>query len=110
MVTGCVIHVLIYSLFQLLNLLEVIIDNAESNLPDKSGTSTNDQMPAQTTTTDAGMKTDSHSVSSMNSVPSSDVAESSKRTPSNECDTQTVLLNLPQQELQLLCSLLAREG
>ncbi|KAI9201569.1 hypothetical protein LWI28_025432 [Acer negundo] len=99
---------------QLLNLLEVIIDNAESNLPDKSGASATEQTVAHIPTSDAGgMNTESHGVSSGLSVSLSNVVDPSRPMTSgtnDECDAQNVLLNLPQAELRLLCSLLAREG
>ncbi|KAH7567631.1 hypothetical protein JRO89_XS07G0108400 [Xanthoceras sorbifolium] len=98
---------------QLLNLLEVIIDNAESNLPDKSGAFANEQTAAQIPTSDAGINTETHGVSSGHSVSMSNVVDLSRPMTSgtnDECDAQNVLLNLPQAELRLLCSLLAREG
>lgn len=98
------------ALFQLLNLVEVLIDNAESYLPDKSVESTTEQ---QMPTSDAGMNTESHGAPSGVSVLSSNVVDSSKSTTSganDECDAQNVLLNLPKAELRLLSSLLAREG
>lgn len=94
--------------------MEVIIDNAESNLPDKSGESTAEQQTAsQIPTSDGGMNTESHVAPSGASVSSSNVVDSSKPTTSgtnDEFDAQSVLLNLPHAELRLLCSLLAREG
>ncbi|KDO81247.1 hypothetical protein CISIN_1g000014mg [Citrus sinensis] len=95
---------------QLLNLVEVLVDNAESNSPNKSAESTTEQ---QIPTSDAGMNTESHGAPSGVSVSSSNVVDSSKPTTSganDECDAQNVLLNLPQAELRLLSSLLAREG
>lgn len=109
--TGCSGFMLTFcALFQLLNLVEVLVDNAESNSPNKSAESTTEQ---QIPTSDAGMNTESHGAPSGVSVSSSNVVDSSKPTTSganDECDAQNVLLNLPQAELRLLSSLLAREG
>ncbi|KAK9270546.1 hypothetical protein L1049_026127 [Liquidambar formosana] len=101
---------------QLLNLLEVIIDHAESksSLSDKSVTAATEQPPGpHISLSDAEMNTDSSGISSGVGVACSKADDSSKLLTSGadrECDTQTVLLNLPQAELRLLCSLLAREG
>uniref|UniRef100_A0A5B6ZFI1 HECT-type E3 ubiquitin transferase n=1 Tax=Davidia involucrata TaxID=16924 RepID=A0A5B6ZFI1_DAVIN len=101
---------------QLLNLLEVIIDNAESksSLPIESGASAAAQTSGpQLSTSDAEINTGSGGKSSGPDITSSKADDSSKPSASGvniECDTQTVLLNLPQAELRLLCSLLAREG
>lgn len=100
---------------QLLNLLEVIIDDVESksSVSDKSGPSSTGQPSGpQVSISDAEINADSGGVSGVG-VTSSKVDESSK--PSafgshRECDAHSVLLNLPQSELRLLCSLLAREG
>ncbi|KAF3447270.1 hypothetical protein FNV43_RR12450 [Rhamnella rubrinervis] len=100
---------------QLLHLLEVIIDSAESksSSSEKSAVSVSEQESGpQLLTSDTEMNTDSGSVSARLGT-STKVVNSSKPTTSgadNECDAQTVLLNLPQAELRLLCSLLAREG
>lgn len=101
--------------FQLLHLLEVIIGAAESKstLSEKSEVSVSEQQTGpQLLTSDTEMNADSGGVSARVGT-SNKVASFSKPTTSaadNECDTQTVLLNLPQAELRLLCSLLAREG
>lgn len=101
--------------FQLLNLLEVIIDNAESKSSSsvKSGSSSSEHASGpQLLTSDTEMNTESGGTST-GAGASSKVIDSSKPSTSgaeNECDGQTVLLNLPQPELRLLCSLLAREG
>lgn len=95
--------------------MEVIIDSAESksSSSEKSEVSVSEQESGpQLLTSDTEMNTDSTSVSAR-VVTSTKVVNSSKPSTSgadNECDTQTVLLNLPQAELRLLCSLLAREG
>ena len=103
-------------MFQLLNLLEVIIEHAEakSSLSNASGASATEPSPApHTTTSDAVVNTGSGGISSGSDVTSANVDDSSKPSTSGanmECDTETVLINLPQAELRLLCSLLAREG
>ncbi|KAK6938058.1 Ubiquitin-associated domain, partial [Dillenia turbinata] len=101
---------------QLLNLLEVIIDNAESksNPSNDSGASSAEQPSVPlVSTSDAETNTESGGITSVVDVASNKAGESSKPSSSSadgECDAQTVLLNLPQPELRLLCSLLAREG
>lgn len=101
--------------FQLLHLLEVIIGTAESksSSSEKSEVSVSEQQTGlQLLTSDTEMNTDSGGISARVGTLTK-VASSSKSTTSaadNECDTQAVLLNLPQAELRLLCSLLAREG
>ncbi|CAL8997564.1 unnamed protein product [Prunus brigantina] len=99
---------------QLLNLLEVIIDNAESKSSDKPGVgvSVSEQPSApQISASDAEMNTDSGGTSVVDGMPDK-VDDSSKPTSgaNNKCNTESALLNLPQAELRLLCSLLAREG
>lgn len=105
---------MIYFLIQLLNLLEVIIDNAErkSDSVDRSDASASQQQ-----STPQGLEveynSENHDISSASTgtmtKPIDSAASSSTRAES-ECDVQSVLLNLPQSELCLLCSLLAREG
>lgn len=103
-------------MIQLLNLLEVIIDSAEnkSSLSNKLVPSASEQSSApQISMADAEMNTESSSVPAVagSILPKTD--DSSKPTTSgadSECDTLSVLVNLPQAELRLLCSLLAREG
>lgn len=95
--------------------MEVIIDSAESksNTSEKPEVSVSEQQSGpQLLTSDTDMNTDSGGLAARVGT-STKVVNSSKPTTSgadNECDTQTVLLNLPQAELRLLCSLLAREG
>ncbi|XP_019090663.1 PREDICTED: E3 ubiquitin-protein ligase UPL1-like [Camelina sativa] len=99
---------------QLLNLLEVIIDNAErkSDTADRS-----DGSASQQQSTPQGLEVENNSENhdiisgSTDTItkPIDSSASSSTRAES-ECDVQSVLLNLPQAELCLLCSLLAREG
>lgn len=102
------------SFFQLLNLLEVIIDNAErKSVSEKSGASASEQLSVpESAASDVGVNRESGPISLGVATSSKDV-DSSKPTSSGshkEFDSQTVLLNLPQAELRLLCSLLAREG
>ncbi|TQD73794.1 hypothetical protein C1H46_040671 [Malus baccata] len=100
---------------QLLNLLEVIIDNAERKSSVKSGVgvSVSEQPSApQISTADAEMNTESGGAAVVVGM-SDKVVDSSKPTTSgvdSKCETASVLLNLPREELRLLCSLLAREG
>ncbi|CAL5383970.1 unnamed protein product [Camellia sinensis] len=101
---------------QLLSLLDVIVDNAES----KSSLSNECGIPAaeQTSgphisTSVADINTVSSAISSGSDITASKPNDDSKPSASSanaECDTQNVLDNLPQAELRLLCSLLAREG
>lgn len=87
---------------QLLNLLDVIIDNAESKqAPVVRGVSVTEEPSGQTPALDAddGAKS---SKAEITSKPSSSGGIT-------EDDSNTILLNLPQAELRLLCSLLARE-
>jgi E3 ubiquitin-protein ligase HUWE1 len=94
---------------QLLNLLEVIIDNAENktSLSDKSEAATEQPSGPQNSSSDADMNTEVGATTL-------GVAGSSSAQPTSgansESDAQIILLNLPQAELRLLCSLLAREG
>ncbi|KAF5739795.1 putative E3 ubiquitin protein ligase upl2 [Tripterygium wilfordii] len=101
---------------QLLHLLEVIIDNAECNssLSNNHGSSPTEQPPSASQTSSSDKQINEGTAGASAGVgTSSEVADSSKPTTSsanNEIDAQNVLLNLPQAELRLLCSLLAREG
>ncbi|XP_062098638.1 E3 ubiquitin-protein ligase UPL2-like [Humulus lupulus] len=100
---------------QLLNLLDVIIDKAESkqSLSVKSDASVSEQPSApHLLTSDTEMNAESGGTSTVAGASSKIVDSSTPSTSGadNECDAQTVLLNLPQAELRLLCSLLAREG
>lgn len=94
---------------QLLNLLEVIIDNAENktSLSDKTEAATEQPSGPQNSSSDADMNTEVGATTL-------GVAGSSSAKPTSgansESDAQIILLNLPQAELRLLCSLLAREG
>ncbi|XAR48483.1 Ubiquitin--protein ligase [Bertholletia excelsa] len=101
---------------QLLNLLEVIIDSAESKTGSstESGVSAMEQTPGlEMSPSDAEIHTGSNVRSSVSEISSSKLDDSSKPSVSGsdaECDTQLVLHNLPPSELRLLCSLLARDG
>lgn len=103
---------------QLLGLLEVIIDNTESrsNTSEEPGQSSSDlPTAAPVTNSHAEINTNSDGISSRIDVASSSKAEEVSQQPLNsnedrETDSQSVLTNLPQEELRLLCSLLAREG
>lgn len=113
-----IIHTFFFFLilfFQLLNLLEVIIDNAESKQSSsvKSGALVSEHPSGpQLLTPDTEMNAESGGTSTVVGTSTKAVESSSPSTSSSdsECDAQTVLLNLPQAELRLLCSLLAREG
>ncbi|GAB4839475.1 hypothetical protein Ancab_028998 [Ancistrocladus abbreviatus] len=99
---------------QLLNLLEVIIDNAESKSGSAAGIglSTNEQQSGPHMDTDAEMHTDSGArPSEIDGASKVDDSVKPLTSGVNEaCDAQTILLGLPQAELRLLCSLLAKEG
>lgn len=106
-------HCLLCFLFQLLNLLDVIIDNAESKSSSSSDESVTEHLSGQISTADGEINTGSGGTTSSGSEIRSSKAEDSKPSASGanrEFETQNVLLNLPQAELRLLCSLLAREG
>ena len=109
-------HYLLILLLQLLNLLDVIIDYAERKplSSEKSRASSTEQVPAsQISMSDADISTENrHAPSEVAELPfkTSDTSTPSTSDASNECDVQSVLTNLPQAELRLLCSLLAREG
>uniref|UniRef100_A0A7N0UIS5 HECT-type E3 ubiquitin transferase n=1 Tax=Kalanchoe fedtschenkoi TaxID=63787 RepID=A0A7N0UIS5_KALFE len=98
----------------LLHLLEVVIENAEnkSNSDEKSLASSAEQS-AQILVTDTDMNVELSAGSSIDASSSMIVNDFRKTLASNvdrECDCASVLANLPQAELRLLCSLLAREG
>ncbi|KAE8707904.1 L-ascorbate peroxidase T [Hibiscus syriacus] len=97
---------------QLLNLLDVIIDHAERKplSSEKLKASSTEQTPALQISTSDAENPDAPVVaeSLLKTVDSS--TPSSTSGASNECDAQSALNNLPQAELRVLCSLLAREG
>ncbi|GMP45682.1 hypothetical protein CsSME_00014126 [Camellia sinensis var. sinensis] len=101
---------------QLLSLLDVIVDNAESksSLSNESGIPAAEQTSGpHISTSVADINTVSSAISSGSDITASKPNDDSKPSASSanaECDTQNVLDNLPQAELRLLCSLLAREG
>ncbi|XP_077234089.1 E3 ubiquitin-protein ligase UPL2-like isoform X2 [Tasmannia lanceolata] len=101
---------------QLLHLLEVVIDNAESNsgISNKSEVSPPAQPSgSQVALPDTHINNDSDRSSFGVDVKSNENDERSRPSTSgtnSEFDTLAVLLSLPQPELRLLCSLLAREG
>ena len=109
------IDYIFFCVFQLLNLLEVIIDSAgsKSSSSDKSPSPTSEQSSGpQTSAMEADLNADSGVLSS-GADASAKVLDSSRGTSSDNnkgSDTQGVLSNLPQSELRLLCSLLAQEG
>ncbi|XP_010520834.1 PREDICTED: E3 ubiquitin-protein ligase UPL2-like [Tarenaya hassleriana] len=99
---------------QLLNLLEVIIDNAERKFisADRSdGSASQQQSTPQGSETENSLE--NRDISSASAGPSTKLPDSSGSSSAGAesgCDAQSVLLNLPHSELCLLCSLLAREG
>ncbi|KAF6160653.1 hypothetical protein GIB67_019593 [Kingdonia uniflora] len=99
---------------QLLNLLEVIIDNAESNSSTSSKpeiSPTEEQSGPPAAISDAELNSDAGGSSTGDVKPckTEEVSKPSTSGANKECD-QSVLLSLPQTELRLLCSLLAQEG
>ncbi|XP_026661935.2 E3 ubiquitin-protein ligase UPL2-like isoform X2 [Phoenix dactylifera] len=99
---------------QLLNLLEVIMVNAEndSGVSNKSGESP-DQPSSDSTMQDELMNTDAVGLSAGGNGKSFKAEDSNRNSVSavnNKCSIRVVLLSLPQAELRLLCSLLAHEG
>lgn len=102
-------------LFQLLNLLDVIIVNAESKSKssDAPGPSLNEQISVQITTSVAEINTGLAGTTSGSDARSSKADDTSKLPVSDikrELDSVDVLRDLPKEELRFLCSLLAREG
>ncbi|KAK9047491.1 hypothetical protein V6N11_053333 [Hibiscus sabdariffa] len=101
---------------QLLNLLDVIIDRVEMKPPssEKSKATSTEQIPvSRISTPDADACAENLEAPSNVAESQLKVADCSMPSTSganNECDAVGVLINLPQVELRLLCSLLAREG
>lgn len=94
---------------QLLNLLDVVIDYAErkSNPSNEPGASASEQpSDPQVSSTAVEMNV----VSTAASGESSSSMQETSSDAVNEQTAESVLNNLPNPELQLLCSLLAREG
>lgn len=99
-----------FPFFQLLGLLEVIIDNAESKRTvETAGPSIAEPSGSQVSVSDVEMNAESGGITSVGAS-SSMVDTVKKSTEKSETDAQAILLNLPQSELRLLCSLLAKEG
>lgn len=98
--------------FQLLNLLDVIIDSAGNKSSEKSLIDTILASGPQISVVEPDVNADSNILSSGDDA-STNVEGSSKPTSSGqnvECDSHGVLSNLRKAELRLLCSLLAQEG
>ncbi|KAK1269592.1 E3 ubiquitin-protein ligase UPL2 [Acorus gramineus] len=98
---------------QLLNLLEVIIDSTDDNsaLPNKSGVSPPEpQAGSESAMVDVQVNAVVASAGDNKLIMTDDHTKSSASAVNDECNTRDVLLGLPQSELRLLCSLLAREG
>jgi E3 ubiquitin-protein ligase HUWE1 len=97
---------------QLLNLLDVIIDSAggKGSSSDKPPLSTEPVLGPQISAMEADVNTNSVISSGLDTCPKVDDSSKPTTSGSKECETQQVLGNLPQTELQLLCSLLALEG
>lgn len=98
---------------QLLSLLEVIVDNAErkQSSPEKSAVSGTVPSVPEVPTLDT-THTESVAMSPVVGVASVkiDSEKPSTSAEKDENDAHSVLANLPQAELRLLCSLLAKEG
>lgn len=98
------LNALLKFLFQLLNLLEVVVDNADGD----SGISTQTGDSLEQSSAPESVMQDVHA--------NADIAGSSSSVDATVTNTDvrgslvSVILGLPQPELQLLCSLLAREG
>ncbi|KAK1293151.1 E3 ubiquitin-protein ligase UPL2 [Acorus calamus] len=99
---------------QLLNLLEVIIDSStddNSALPNKSGVSPPEpQAGSESAMVDVQVNAVVASAGDNKLIMTDDHTKSSASAVNDEHNTRDVLLGLPQSELRLLCSLLAREG
>ncbi|KAK1323260.1 E3 ubiquitin-protein ligase UPL2 [Acorus calamus] len=102
---------------QLLNLLEVIIDstNDNSGLSNKSGVSPPEPQAGSESfmaelQVNASGATGTSSASDDKSLMTVEQTKSSLSVVNDESNSRDVLLGLPQAELRLLCSLLAREG
>ncbi|PPS03508.1 hypothetical protein GOBAR_AA17142 [Gossypium barbadense] len=98
---------------QLLNLLDVIVDHVErkSLSSEKLKASSSEQVPAsQISLSDADTSAEKAPSDVESQLKAVDCSIPSTSDSSNECDPLSVLTNLPQVELRLLCSLLAREG
>ncbi|MBA0691792.1 hypothetical protein Goari_009403, partial [Gossypium aridum] len=97
---------------QLLNLLDVIVDHVErkSLSSEKSKASSTEQVPAsRISLADADTSAEKAPSDVESQLKAVDCSIPSTSDSSNECDPLSILTNLPQVELRLLCSLLARE-
>lgn len=96
----------------MLNLLDVVIDSAggKCSPSDKPHVSTEPVLGPQISAVEGDANTNSAISSGLNACPKIDDSSKPSSSGSKECETQQVLGNLPQTELQLLCSLLALEG
>ncbi|XP_071741749.1 E3 ubiquitin-protein ligase UPL2-like [Rutidosis leptorrhynchoides] len=94
---------------QLLNLLDVIIDNAESKQTTPESW-VSEETPAEIPVSDANVGGSDGSDTKLVKADNASKPSSSGVNTDTECDSRTVLSNLPQPELRLLCSLLARES
>ncbi|XP_031479304.1 E3 ubiquitin-protein ligase UPL1-like [Nymphaea colorata] len=92
---------------QLLNLLEVIIDNAERNSGTSEKAEESKTSASQNIGNGAVSSTEAARTSTKNETSAPVAGEASDVSTSSEC---CVLQNLPGTELRLLCSLLAKEG
>ncbi|RZR70494.1 hypothetical protein BHM03_00000310 [Ensete ventricosum] len=101
--------------FQLLNLVEVIIviGESDSGLSNKPGASLEQQSGSENTTQDAQVTADavgSAAEEGVKSIKAKDSEGASTSRADNMNSISDILLSIPEGELQLLCSLLAREG
>ncbi|RRT80048.1 hypothetical protein B296_00004235 [Ensete ventricosum] len=100
---------------QLLNLVEVIIviGESDSGLSNKPGASLEQQSGSENTTQDAQVTADAVGSAAEEGVKSGKAKDSEGASTSradNMNSISDILLSIPEGELQLLCSLLAREG
>lgn len=89
--------------FQLLNLLDVIIDNAECKQESVEHMESVAEESAQMSTLDTEINSDAKSSKN------DDASKPSSSGANKENEFHNILLNLPHAELRLLCSLLACE-
>ncbi|GAA0152832.1 ubiquitin-protein ligase [Lithospermum erythrorhizon] len=91
---------------QLLNLLDVIIDNAESKSISSDKPSTEQQVAVAQVSSDARMSTGAGS----NSSEADEAPKTLSSASGLDQEAEIIHRDLPKAELRLLCSLLAREG
>lgn len=94
-------------LLQLLNLLEVVMVNADND-SDQSGKS--EASPDKPSGSESTMQDAHDNANAAGSSAAIDHETKPEAANSGESSLRAVLLSLPQAELRLLCSLLAREG